>query len=129
MLIAYEWVILFIALFGIWKIIQQPTLFNQTIMWWALGGLIVYSWAAERMPWLIIHILLPTIIIAGLGIQHIWETVSTQKKRKQIACSAALILLIFVAFQSIRLQFDLQAKAACRRPPNVNLYTIIVIKT
>ena len=81
MLIAYEWVILFIALFGVWKIIQQPTLFNQTIMWWALGGLIVYSWAAERMPWLIIHILLPTIIIAGLGIQHIWETVSTKKKK------------------------------------------------
>ena len=106
MLIAYEWVILFIALFGIWKIIQQPTLFNQTIMWWALGGLIVYSWAAERMPWLIIHILLPTIIIAGLGIQHIWETVSTQKKRKQIACSAALVLLIFVAFQSIKTNFD-----------------------
>ena len=106
MLIAYEWVILFIALFGVWKIIQQPTLFNQTIMWWALGGLIVYSWAAERMPWLIIHILLPTIIIAGLGIQHIWETVSTQKKRKQIACSAALVLLIFVAFQSIKTNFD-----------------------
>jgi len=58
------------------------------------------------MPWLIIHILLPIIIIAGLGIQHIWETVSTQKKRKQIACSVALVLLIFVAFQSIKTNFD-----------------------
>ena len=106
MLVAYEWVILFIALFGIWKIIRQPTLFNQTIMWWALGGLIVYSWAAERMPWLIIHILLPTIIIAGLGIQHVWEAASTQKSRRKITYFVAIILLAFTISQSIRTNFN-----------------------
>ena len=106
MLVAYEWVILIIALFGLWKIIREPTLFNQTILWWATGSIIVYSWAAERMPWLIIHILLPIIIIAGIGIQHVWETVSTQKIKKQLTYSLAFLTLSFVTFQSVITNFD-----------------------
>jgi|TARA_B100001094_G_scaffold123600_1_gene119373 uncharacterized protein (TIGR03663 family) len=105
-LVAYEWVILLVALFGVWKIIRKPTLFNQAILWWATGGIIVYSWAAERMPWLIIHILLPTIIIAGIGIQHVWETVSTRKIKKRLTYVITILLLFFVTFQSVITNFD-----------------------
>ena len=32
-----------------------------------VGSLIVYSWASERMPWLILHPLLPLVLLAGIG--------------------------------------------------------------
>jgi predicted membrane-bound mannosyltransferase len=35
--------------------------------------LAVYSWASERMPWLVLHPLLPLVVLAGLGGQMLWR--------------------------------------------------------
>jgi hypothetical protein len=34
-----------------------------------VGNLVLYSWAAEKMPWLTIHITLPLMLLAGLGLE------------------------------------------------------------
>ncbi|MGI8423287.1 MAG: flippase activity-associated protein Agl23 [Chloroflexota bacterium] len=51
------------------------------IWWWALA-LVIYSWAGEKMPWLIIHIATPLVLLTAryLGelltsaTRHVWET-------------------------------------------------------
>jgi uncharacterized protein (TIGR03663 family) len=35
--------------------------------WWAMAMFLVLSWAGEKMPWLIVHFLLPMLIVAGGG--------------------------------------------------------------
>ncbi len=35
------------------------------LMWWALVSLIAYSVAAEKMPWLVVHTVLPLLLLGG----------------------------------------------------------------
>jgi uncharacterized protein (TIGR03663 family) len=41
--------------------------------WWALAMFLVLSWAGEKMPWLIVHFLLPMLILTGGGIGLVVE--------------------------------------------------------
>ncbi|HET8910436.1 MAG TPA: hypothetical protein VFN23_03170, partial [Ktedonobacteraceae bacterium] len=40
--------------------------FRLFLSYWALGNLFIYSWAAEKMPWLMIHIMLPMLLLGGI---------------------------------------------------------------
>ena len=53
--------------------LRRPTLVGQTLVWWGVASFTAHSWAGERMPWLIIHPLLPFVILAGLGVQVLWD--------------------------------------------------------
>ena len=43
------------------------------LVWDFLLSLAVYSWAGEKFAWLVLHPLLPLVLLAGAGIQAIWE--------------------------------------------------------
>ncbi len=70
---AYEWFILGLSAIGIGRVVRRPTLVGQTLVWWGVGSFTAHSWAGERMPWLVIHPLLPLVILAGLGVQVLWD--------------------------------------------------------
>ena len=70
---AYEWFILGLSAIGIGRVLRRPTLVGQTLVWWGVASFTAHSWAGERMPWLIIHPLLPFVILAGLGVQVLWD--------------------------------------------------------
>lgn len=46
--------------------------------WWAIAMFLVLSWAGEKMPWLIVHFLLPMTILAGGGVGLVCEWVQSQ---------------------------------------------------
>ena len=100
LLSAYEWLILFLAVLGIWRVFRRPNLFGQLIIWWAGGTLIMYSWASERMPWLVIHPLFPFAILAGLGFQIVYQKNKESKFRRTLSMIFG-IFLIFSATQSL----------------------------
>ncbi len=39
--------------------------FVALLIYWALGNLVIYSWAGEKMPWLTVHLTLPFIFLAA----------------------------------------------------------------
>lgn len=44
------------------------------ILWfWLVGNLLIYSWAGERMPWLVMHITLPLCLLSGMSIAHLFR--------------------------------------------------------
>ena len=92
LLLAYEWIALGLAFAGLISVLRKPNLFGQIIAWWACASLIVYSWAGERMPWLLVHILLPIMILAGIGAQSIWNGI---KSRGASVCFGVLLVLGF----------------------------------
>jgi predicted membrane-bound mannosyltransferase len=51
------------------------------------ASLAVYSWASERMPWLVLHPLLPLALLAGIGAQTLWSG------RSAVAAKLALAVL------------------------------------
>lgn len=70
---AYEWFFVALAAVGTWRILRRPTIAGGLFVWVALGSFILYSYAGERMPWLIAHPLLPILILAAWGAQVLWE--------------------------------------------------------
>ncbi len=42
-------------------------------IYWLLLNLLIYSWAGERMPWLLAHITLPLCLLAGVSIANIFK--------------------------------------------------------
>src|SRR5262249_5384804 len=55
----YELPVVLLALLGVAAALRRPTLFRAFLVWDAVACLVVYSWASERMPWLVLHPLAP----------------------------------------------------------------------
>ena len=53
--------------------LRRPTLLRLFLIWDFLLSLAVYCWANERFSWLVLHPLLPLMLLAGLGVQSIWD--------------------------------------------------------
>jgi hypothetical protein len=70
----YEWPVLLLAAVGIVAVVRRPTLLGAFLIWFFAASVIVYSWASERVPWLILHPLLPAALLAGLGVQALWRS-------------------------------------------------------
>lgn len=78
-----------------WK---QPLL--QFLLYWAIGNAVIYSWAGERMPWLVIHISLPLILLTATWIDHLF---SLKGRKKKWALGLACLGLLQLGLNSIRL--------------------------
>ncbi|MBX0329045.1 TIGR03663 family protein [Oscillochloris sp. ZM17-4] len=50
--------------------IQHSTFSILLIAWWAVGALVIYSWAGEKMPWLTTHVALPLVLLAAWAFQR-----------------------------------------------------------
>ena len=56
---------------------RQPTVLRAFLVWAFALSLGIYSWAGEKFSWLVLHPLLPLILLAGLGVQWLWESRGT----------------------------------------------------
>jgi len=65
----YEQIGVVFGLIGILRSIVRPTRFRLFLVYWFVGNLFIYSWAAEKMPWLMIHITLPMLLLAAVGLE------------------------------------------------------------
>ena len=69
----YAWPVVLLGLLGVVSVVRRPTLLGAFLIWMFVFTLAVYSWASERMPWLVLHSLLPLAVLAGLGGQVLWR--------------------------------------------------------
>ncbi len=51
----------------------EATPFVRFVAFWAIGSLVLYGWAREKVPWLTVHPLLPLTIVASLGVTRLWR--------------------------------------------------------
>jgi uncharacterized protein (TIGR03663 family) len=70
----YEPLALVFGLAGAVRAIVQPTRFRLFLLYWFGVNLLLYSWAGEKMPWLVIHIMLPLIGLAGVSLDWVIGT-------------------------------------------------------
>ncbi len=81
----YEWLTVTLAAAGsvllAWRLIRWITgggsgsnlIWNLFIVGWFAGMFLVVSWAGEKMPWLIMHIVLPAALVAAWVINTVVE--------------------------------------------------------
>jgi uncharacterized protein (TIGR03663 family) len=72
-LFAEEWPALLLGAIGAVVALRRPTLLRLFLVWDFVLSLAVYSWANERFSWLVLHPLLPLLLLAGVGVQAIWD--------------------------------------------------------
>lgn len=67
----YEQIGLVFGIVGVVRALRQPTRFRLFLVYWFVGNLFLYSWAAEKMPWLMIHITMPMLLLAAIGLEPV----------------------------------------------------------
>lgn len=65
----YEQIGLVFGIVGIVRCLLRPTRFRLFLVYWFVGNLFIYSWAAEKMPWLMIHMTMPLMLLAAIGLE------------------------------------------------------------
>ncbi len=76
-LITIEWPVLLLGAIGAVSLWRRKPLFAAFLIWDFIVSMIVYSWAGEKFAWLVLHPLLPAVLLAGAGIQAIWQARGT----------------------------------------------------
>jgi len=70
----YEQVGVVFGLAGVVVCLVRPTRFRLFLVYWFAGNVFLYSWAAEKMPWLMIHMTMPMMLLAAIALQPIVVT-------------------------------------------------------
>ena len=90
---AYEWPVLLFAAIGAVTVVRRRTVFGLFLIWVFVANLVVFSWASERMPWLVLHMLLPAMLLAGLGVQATWNSRNTLAGKAGLAVAGLGVLV------------------------------------
>ena len=93
-----EWPALVLGAVGAVAAIRRPTLLRVFLIWAFVVSLIVYSWAGEKFAWLVLHPLLPLLLLAGVGVQAIWD--SRRRWYGWVGIAATAVCLAYVVFAS-----------------------------
>jgi uncharacterized protein (TIGR03663 family) len=54
---------------------SDRTLFVAFLIFWTVSTLFTYSWAGERMPWLVVHPVLPMILLSGMFVGDVFDRI------------------------------------------------------
>jgi uncharacterized protein (TIGR03663 family) len=65
----YEQIGLVFGIVGIIRCLVRPTRLRLFLVYWFVGNVVIYSWAGEKMPWLTIHMTMPMMILAAIGLE------------------------------------------------------------
>src|SRR6185503_815594 len=84
--------------YGFFKRKNLPLFFA----YWYIGSIGLFSWAGEKMPWLILHPLLPALLLTAYFVGDIWESVPTDQfgKTARIAALGIFGLLLSYSLHS-----------------------------
>ncbi len=85
-----EWPVLLLGGVGIVAAFRRPTVMRLFLVWAFAGSLGLYMWASERFAWLVLHPLLPLILLAGIGVQALWDASRTRGARVALGVVLAL---------------------------------------
>jgi uncharacterized protein (TIGR03663 family) len=92
-----EWPALALGAVGAAVALRHPTPLRLFLIWAFALSLVVYSWAGEKFAWLVLHPLLPLLLLAGLGVQAIWERRRTWAGRLALPAVAVALAYVVVA--------------------------------
>ncbi len=74
------------------------------LFWWVAGAWVIYSYAGEKMPWLVVHLALPMILLSGRAVGRFIEAINWpyvfQKRAWLLALLAPPFFMALVTFFS-----------------------------
>jgi uncharacterized protein (TIGR03663 family) len=95
-LIGDEWPVLLLGAVGAVIAFRRPTPLRAFLVWGFVCSLVVYSWAGEKFAWLVLHPLLPLVLLAGIGVQAIWNA-----RGHAIGVAAIVVAVVALAYSGL----------------------------
>lgn len=65
----YEQIGVGFGIVGIIRCLLRPNPFRLFLVYWFIGNFVIYSWAGEKMPWLMIFMVMPMCLLAAIGLE------------------------------------------------------------
>jgi len=95
----YELLALLMIVSGVVLLLSRPRspLINF-LLWWTVTTWGLYTFAGEKMPWLTVHIMLPTYMVAALYLGHLFT--ARRLSRTWIIALIGLALTAAISFRS-----------------------------
>jgi len=84
----YEQIGVVFGLAGVIYALVRPTRLRLFLVYWFVGNLVIYTWAGEKMPWLMIHITMPLMILAAIALQPAASSIWYAIKQRFVTTSA-----------------------------------------
>jgi len=97
-LLGVEWPAVLLGAVGAVVALRRPSLLRVFLVWDFVLSLAVYTWAGEKFAWLVLHPLLPLLLLAGIGVQAIWE--SRRRWPGRLGLVAAALALAYAGYAS-----------------------------
>ena len=82
LLFTYEFHIVVPLIIGIPYLLKNRNPFSDFLLFWLGSSIVFYFLAGEKMPWLIINIVLPSVLVLGVFINHL----ITRTDFAQVSC-------------------------------------------
>lgn len=71
----YEQIGIVFGIAGMIRCLRHPDSFRLFLVYWFVGTVGIYSWAGEKMPWLMIHMAMPMLLLAAIGLEPLINNV------------------------------------------------------
>ncbi len=98
-LVRYELPVTLLAIAGGAYYVKKRNVFMIFLLYWGVTSLFVYSYLQEKVPWLVLHILLPFALIAGA---YLGELLPSLNKRPRAIEAAVILILVLSSGLSIQ---------------------------
>ncbi|MCX7012307.1 MAG: TIGR03663 family protein [Candidatus Sumerlaeota bacterium] len=76
--------------------------FHAFLIWWTCMGLLEYSYAGEKVPWIGVHVVGPLILWAGSEVGRLTRWVGAARGGRWLRASAAAAVMVCVALLAAR---------------------------
>ncbi len=72
--------------------------------WWAAASWVAYAWAGEKMPWLLVHLLLPLCLLGGWWLASVLRAVDWRSVRwpEAVAIGGGVPALIWMTLRLVQ---------------------------
>jgi uncharacterized protein (TIGR03663 family) len=77
-----------------------PNRFTRFVIIWTMGSFGFYSWAQEKVPWLLVPILLPTVLLAALWFAELIESRAITRPLTALVLAAVGALTVWTLIAS-----------------------------
>ena len=94
-----------LTLCGAWRCLRGHRPMRAWLVWWTGLGLLQYSYAGEKVPWLVVHIAAPAALLAGDVVAGWLARLREAPVRRGLLTALVVVLAGWNALQGARLCF------------------------
>ncbi|RZN36892.1 MAG: TIGR03663 family protein, partial [Methanosarcinales archaeon] len=92
-LVRYELLITSFALVGGVHYLRKGNIFMIFLLYWGVASLITYSYLQEKVPWLVLHVLLPFTLLAGAYLGELLPSLPQRSRSVEMVVMVVVVLM------------------------------------